>query len=272
MSQPRNAGPDAGSVATLALGRPLSARSVLASTLLGVEPPRLPTRLLVASGELFGIAEGATRVAISRMVAAGELVPEGDGYHLAGPLLARQDRQRASRVAEHLGWNGRWTLAVVRGEGRSAAARAELREALRRLKMAELREGVWLRPDNLDRARSPEASALVSGQCRWFESAEPAGGAIDLSELWDLEGWARTADELRVAILPVGVELEAGATEALATGFVLSAAVLRHLLADPLLPLPLLPANWPGADLRAEYERYDRAFKALWREWFGRQG
>ena len=35
--------------------RPLSARSVIASTLLGMPTPRLPVRLLVRSGELFVI-------------------------------------------------------------------------------------------------------------------------------------------------------------------------------------------------------------------------
>ena len=41
--------------------------------------------------------------------------------------------------------------------------------------------------------------------------------------------------------------------------------MLRHLLADPLLPSELLPADWPAARLRAEYDRYDRAFKERWR-------
>jgi phenylacetic acid degradation operon negative regulatory protein len=272
MSQTRKAtnpndGPDAG----LSLGRPLSARSVLASTLLGIDPPRLPTRLLVRSGELFGISEGATRVAVSRMVTMGELVPDGDGYHLAGPMLVRQRRQESSRLAEQLPWNHTWVMAVVRGEGRSPAARAELRESMRRLKLAELREGVWLRPDNLEIGRSPEASALVSGQCRWFDGVQPDGGAVDVEELWDLDGWADIAERLRDAMAPLAARLERGDTTALADAFVLSAAVLRHLLADPLLPIVLLPADWPGESLRADYDGYDRSFKSLWRDWFGRQ-
>jgi len=50
-----------------------------------------------------------------------------------------------------------------------------------------------------------------------------------------------------------------------------SAAVLRHFQADPLLPTELLPANWPGAELRADYERYDATFKDAWRTWFHTQ-
>ena len=44
----------------------------------------------------------------------------------------------------------------------------------------------------------------------------------------------------------------------------LSAAVLRHLQADPLLPDALLPGDWPGPGLRDAYEAYDADFKASW--------
>ena len=57
-------------------------------------------------------------------------------------------------------------------------------------------------------------------------------------------------------------------TRALAPGFVMSAAVLRHFQADPLLPSELLPARWPGAALRDEYDRFDAAYRAVLREWF----
>src|SRR5690349_21214627 len=104
MTQPRNG-----------RERALSARSVVASTLLGMTPPRLSSRLLVRSGELFGIAEGTTRVALSRMVAAGELEVDDGGYRLAGHLLARQERQRASRSdpGGRDAWTGGWDLQVV---------------------------------------------------------------------------------------------------------------------------------------------------------------
>ena len=62
--------------------------------------------------------------------------------------------------------------------------------------------------------------------------------------------------------------LEHGDTAALAPGFVTSAAVLRHMQADPLLPEPLLPSGWPGAALRHEYDRFDTAYRAVLRDWF----
>ena len=53
-------------------------------------------------------------------------------------------------------------------------------------------------------------------------------------------------------------------------GFVTSAAVLRLLQRDPLLPAELLPPGWPGDDLRRAYDRYDAAYRAVWTGWFRR--
>ena len=64
-------------------------------------------------------------------------------------------------------------------------------------------------------------------------------------------------------------ELEGGDRAALAPGFVLSAAVLRHFVADPLLPPELTPRGWPGPALRREYDRYDELFRDRLREWSG---
>ena len=284
---PRRAGQAAGE------RRPLTARSVVASTLLGMDPPRLSTGLLVRSGELFGISGPTTRVALSRMVAAGELEPDPPGngvsggakggggrgadgqpggYRLAGSLLARQARQAASRSAERRPWKGDWEMAVVTDGRRSASDRAELRSAMTRLRLAEVRESVWLRPDNLDGSRVPEAAAVVADQCTRYSARPDDEHPAELAaRLWDLDAWSHAASGLRAEMAELVDQFEAGDTAALAPGFVLSAAVLRHLLADPLLPPELLPASWPGDPLRAEYDRYDLAFKAVWRDWFRRQ-
>ncbi|NKE28905.1 PaaX domain-containing protein, C- domain protein, partial [Mycobacterium tuberculosis] len=37
------------------------------------------------------------------------------------------------------------------------------------------------------------------------------------------------------------------------------AAMVRHLLTDPMLPAELLPADWPGAGLRAAYHDFATA-------------
>ena len=100
---------------------------MIASLLLGVDPPQLETRVLVGTAELFGIAPGTARVAMSRMVVAGELESVDDGYRLASPaLLARKVRQDQSRVGRVRWWRGSWRTAVVDVDARSAVDRAKL--------------------------------------------------------------------------------------------------------------------------------------------------
>lgn len=241
--------------------RSLSARSVVASTLLGMHPPVLPASVLVRSGELFGIAEGTTRTALSRMVAAGEVEAEDGSYRLAGRLLERQARQDVSRKPPRWGWDGRWRMAVVVAERRSPEERAALRSSLLAARYAELREGVWARPDNLPGQR-PEAPG-----CEWIkgEFAEPKGTA---ATLWDLDGWAAGATALQEELSLWTPRLVGEGVEVLAPTFVLSADVLRHLQADPLLPRELLAKDWPGQSLRKTYETFDAAFKRAWREWY----
>lgn len=240
--------------------RPFTARSVLASALLGADPPELPVAHLVRLAGLFGIAENRARVALSRMVATGEATTDGSGrYRLAGHLLNRQERQTESRTGETGPWAGRWWMVVVQAAGRSADERAARRDRLYRARLAERREGVWLRPDNL--GLRPDLAK--DGDLEVF-TAEPAGDGRRLAdELWDLHGWAHLAENLRRA-------LNASPTrgpEDLAAGFELSASVLRHLQADPLLPSELLPPRWPGPALRRSYDGWDRRYRDVLRTW-----
>lgn len=233
----------------------LTARSVLASTLLGLDPPVLSARRLVETAELFGISEGTARTALSRMAAAGEIAADDGRYRLSGRLLDRQRRQDEGRRPRTRAWRpGRWRLVVVAADGaRSRAERAELRASLTGLRLAEWREGVWARPDNLDVAVDHEHCTTVVGEID-ADDRELAAA------LWDLDGWATAAGELRD-------ELRRTAPDALADGFVLAAAVVRHLAADPLLPAELLPRRWPGDDLRATYDTWIADYQRVLADW-----
>lgn len=236
---------------------------MIASTLLGTDPPRLPGRVLVKVGDLFGITEGTVRTALSRMVANGELASDDGSYQLSGPrLLERQTRQASSRRATRHRWHGAWLMAIVISDRRDASARAELRNALESARLAELREGVWLRPDNIDVVWPP----VVGDQCTIVHARDVDPSLV--TRLWSLPSWARDANALRADMAKLVAPLEAHDTDALAEGFVVSAAVLRHFQADPLLPEELLPRGWPGTELRTEYDRFDTAYRALLREYF----
>jgi phenylacetic acid degradation operon negative regulatory protein len=244
--------------------KPLTARSVILSVLLGTDPPRLPVSLLVGTTALFGIAEGTTRTALSRMTAAGELRADDGWYEISAPrLLDRQSRQSQSRRGAPPTWDGTWIQAIVATDGRRPAAdRAALRIELGVARLAELREGVWLRPDNLG------SEPLRSDDLKWFRSTFVGDSHALVDRLWDLPVWLAETDVLRSRLTELVPGLEAGRRDALADGFVLSADVLRHLQADPLLPGELLPAGWSGVDLRREYDRYDTAYRSVLRDWF----
>ncbi len=133
--------------------RPLNARSLVLSLLLGLDPPELSARALVRLAELFGIAPGTMRTALSRMAATGELAGDADGYRLVGRLLERKAAQDIGRRPPSGAWDGEWVVAVVTAPRRDVAARRAFRTHMANVRMGELRPDTWLRPANLGRAR-----------------------------------------------------------------------------------------------------------------------
>jgi len=126
-------------------------------------------------------------------------------------------------------------------------------------RLAEQREGVWLRPDNVDLRPRPGDDPDLAGY-----AAVPVGDQEVLAaSLWDLDGWARGAEALADRL----VDGPTRGPDDLVPGFTLSAAVLRHLQADPLLPPVLLPPDWPGARLREVYSAWDRRYRAVLQAW-----
>jgi phenylacetic acid degradation operon negative regulatory protein len=250
-------------VADLIGDRPLSARSVLATALLGADQPHLAVGELVAVASLFGISDGAARTCLWRMVSNDELTSDDGTYALAGGLLERRERvDEASRIDDAVAWpwDGTWELAVVSLERRSAADRLALRKAATALHLAELREGIWIRPDNLDRDRLPTLRAVLDRQCVHFHDAATDIPAGTVRSLFNLDDWAVDARRLTVAMRDE-LDAEAVAADDFAYLFALSVTVVRHLQLDPLLPAELLPHEWPGHALRSTYRRLDEVFK-----------
>ena len=248
-----------------ALGlRPLSARSVVASVLLGTHPPRLSAAALVELCGRFGISGGTTRVALSRMVAAGELAAEDGHYRLVGEgLLSRQRTQDDALAPPGGQWSGAWRMSVVVSSGRSAAERVELRRAFADARFAEWREGVWLRPDNL--GHSPGEGVSPDAPLRWLTGTPDDDPARLAGELWELDAWAGRGLALLAAGPAEPGDLVSSAPRWAADVFAAAAATLRHLRSDPLLPDELLPPGWPAGDLRARYGRYLGAIQQLFR-------
>lgn len=251
------------------LGRPLTARSVIASLLLGMRPPRLEGARLVRWCGLFGISEGTARVALSRMVERGELRAAAGLYELRGRVRARQPAQDWSLDPELVDAGGQWRMAIVDGAARRASERAALRDSMRRLRMAETREGVWARPANLPRAAAPDdAWDVVDAQCAWW-TARPDGDPQVLADrLFGPRAWAERAGALASRLRSVTDAIGAGDDSVLADAFTVGAASLAHVRADPMLPAELCGPDWPGPALRDAYRDYRQAFGAAVREWF----
>jgi phenylacetic acid degradation operon negative regulatory protein len=256
---------------TTLLGRPLTARSVIASLLLGMHPPRLSAQRLVQWCELFGIAPGTARVALSRMTERGELVADRAMYELAGRVRSRQAAQDWSIEPQLPDWDGSWSLAFVVGDARDANDRAALRTAMARCRYRELREGCWARPDNLPRAAAPDdAWAVVDRQCAWWHGEPDERAGPLAARLFAPEEWSARARELGDRLAVETATLRGGSTAGLADAFVLGAATLQHVRNDPLLPRELLSRRWPGKDLRRTYTIYQRAFATATATWFRR--
>ncbi|WP_205844169.1 PaaX family transcriptional regulator C-terminal domain-containing protein [Mycolicibacterium sp. GF69] len=220
----------------------MTARSVVLSVLLGAHPAWATASELLRLTADFDIRESTVRVALTRMVSAGDLVRSEDGYRLSDRLLARQRRQDDAIDPRLRPWRGDWTTVVVTSVGTDARTRAGLRNSLHDSRFAELREGVWLRPDNLETTLSPDVARRV--RVMVARDAEPAEL---VARLWDLPAWTRCGR----ALLD---EIDSAAD--VPGRFVAAAAIVRHLLTDPVLPEELLPDDWPGAALRRAYNDF----------------
>ncbi|MCB0947466.1 MAG: PaaX domain-containing protein, C- domain protein [Mycobacterium sp.] len=220
----------------------MTARSVVLSVLLGAHPAWASAGELVRLTSDFDIREPTLRVALTRMVGAGDLVRSADGYRLSDRLLARQRRQDAVLNPRTRPWGGIWTTLVITTVGTDARTRAALRNTLSDRRFGELREGVWLRPDNLDDTLPEEILDRV--RVLRARDDDPAGLA---ARLWDLPAWSQTGHRL--------LDEMAAATD-IPGRFTAAAAVVRHLLTDPVLPEELLPDRWPGDPLRAAYQNF----------------
>ena len=100
---------------------------------------------------------------------------------------------------------------------------------------------------------------LASSDARWSEIRR----SMTLARSFDFECHPLSAKEAR----DLRDELRRTAPDDLAAGFVLAAAVVRHLAADPLLPPSLLPARWPGDDLRATYDTWVADYQRVLADW-----
>jgi phenylacetic acid degradation operon negative regulatory protein len=227
----------------------LTARGVILSLLVSNHPTRPTPGQVVRAAAAFGIKESAARVALSRMVSEGDLTRTPDGFRLSRALLGRRQRVLHEVAQATRPWNGEWEMVVVTGTGRDPGDRLSLRTQLSRLRLAELREGVWLRPANLVRSLD-----LGDAPVEILEGRPRAGAAELLASMWDLPAW-----EAESRRLLQWMKLAKSTVDR----FTVATAIVRHLLTDPVLPPQLRPRTWSVDEVHAAWGAYQEEFVSL---------
>lgn len=227
----------------------LTARSVILSLLVSNHPAEPTSAQIARAAEVFDVKPSATRAALSRLTQAGDLVRGDDGYRLSPRLHERRRQVENETVLETAPWSGQWEFVLITESGRDPDTRTALRTRLGRLRLAELREGVWGRPANLVRplGLEDEPVLVVTGVPETEDQTLVA-------RLWDLDGWQVHSERL--------LALMRTATDRV-DRFTGAAGLVRHLLTDPTLPPELLPEPWSVDAVRRAWADYQEEFDAL---------
>lgn len=215
------------------------------------------------------IDSGVVRTAASRLAADGWLTREKVGRN-SFYRLAAKGRQTFEAATRHIyglppsDWTGRFELLLIsNGEDRDAA-----REALKNGGFGSPLPGVWVAPSGVPVPEEAE------GAIRLEVSAEDESGRRLLSASWPLD---RTADAYLKFVKtfePLHGRISRGANlsdiDAFTARILLMHYYRRVVLRDPLLPGPLLPANWPGRAARQLTGEIYRALLEPSEQWLDR--
>jgi phenylacetic acid degradation operon negative regulatory protein len=242
---------------------PLNARSIVLSVLLGSHPPRMPVGRILEFTSLFGLADGTVRTALSRMVAAGDLVNDDGTYRLAGRLVERQTQQDAGRHDPPGQWDGSWWTVAVVTDRRTMTERREFRSRASGSRLGELRPDLWLRPANIAIATDLPDVVITLGPL-------VAGDAHELvARLWNLGELRHRSEIHHNALDAAATRLETGDDRALADAFVALAGAQQFLRVEPQLPAELAP-DVAGTTLRSRYAEVVTEFQSQLADFFRR--
>lgn len=194
------------------------------------------------------VDSSVVRTAMSRLTADGWFEREKVGRNSFYRLVQRE-RLTFDIATKHIygppatDWTGRFELLLIaNGSDRDAA-----REALKNAGFGTPLPGVWVAPSGVPIPE--EAKAAI----RLEVSAEDDSGRRLLSESWPLEQTAEAYRRFMRSFEPLRAWV---ARDRLSDIDAFTARVLlihhyrRVVLRDPLLPLALLPRDWPGRAAR----------------------
>src|SRR6185437_1306074 len=117
-------------------------------------------------------------------------------------------------------------------------------------------------------AGADDAWQTADAQCAWWSARPDADAVATAAGLFEPGPWATRARMLHAHLEASTAAVDAIDGATIADAFVVGAAALAHVRADPLLPAELCERNWPGDRLRSTYREYQSAFSKAVREWF----
>lgn len=249
------------------------ARKLILDLMLASEDNSLSAQQAVLGCKIFGISENSARVALARLSSEGMItVQERGSYALSDQAHTLADDVAAWRTKEDRlrPWKGEYLGVHCAGLGRSdrAATRRRAR-ALDMLGFRELKSGLFVRPDNIEKdAETVEARLRKLGldkDAPFFIAARfDALSEARIRRLWDcrlLSAVYRKMSEQLQAWPQEQADkpLQLRARDA----FLFGGEAIRLLVYDPLLPEGLIDAK-----ARKQFFAAARAFdgygKSLW--------
>jgi phenylacetic acid degradation operon negative regulatory protein len=239
--------------------RPLRAGSLIV-TIFG--DSIMPRGGAIALGSLirvaapFGLNQRLVRTATARLVHDGWLTARRVG-NLSEYRLSAEGRERFAEATTRIyagpvtGWSGHWSLIVL--APLPAAQRQKVRQELLWRGFGEIRSGVFAHPENLPaRLEAPSAAPGWWGEALLFEArltgTEAARRLVALG--WDLAELGRRYAAFSARFAAAHAAAAASARPTPETAFIIRTLLIHEYrrlhLRDPLLPVSLLGAQWPG--------------------------
>ena len=214
---------------------------------------------------------GVVRTAVSRLASDGWLERNRVGRN-SFYRLAATGRHTFDIATRHIydpppqDWTGRFELLLIG----NADDRDASREALRSAGFGSPLPGVWVAPSGVP--IPDEASRAI----RLEVSAEDDSGRRLLVDSWPLENIADAYLKFMKTFEPLRSWITRRAPLANGDAFTARILLIHHyrrvVLRDPLLPLALLPKDWPGRAARALCGEIYRAILPASEQWLDRNG
>lgn len=249
-------------------------RKLILGLLLAAKGQSVSAKDLVAACELFGVAQGSTRVALARLTAEQQIESAGRGIYTLGPAaksIGAQVTHWQKQMQRTRPWTGHYTVAYTNHMGRTNRTILKQREtAFELCGFRELEQGLFIRPDNIEKNLDALKNRLVdmgvAPDCHLFVVNQFQTHTLqDIQNLWNpselnalyreqtqsLQQWLETHDTL---------ELEVAAKES----YLLGSHNIRLVRHDPLLP-----DDWIDPQLRAAFfdtvNQLDTIGQTIWR-------